>query len=91
MSIFELDQKVKTLRELQAEIDELTAEAEAIKEAIKEKMADEGTEVLEGNGWKATWRCVESNRFDSKALKAADPDTYAMYTITARTCRFTLN
>jgi len=91
MSIFELDQRVKTLRELQAQIDELTAECDSIRDEIKGKMADEGAEVLEGNGWKATWRCVESTRLDTKSLKAGAPEIFAQYSITTRTCRFTLN
>ena len=54
MSIQEIDLKVKELRELQAMIDEAAAQIEAIKDSIKLKMVDEGTEVLQGNGWKAT-------------------------------------
>ena len=52
---------------------------EAIKDAIKLNMVDEGTEVLQGNGWKATWHTVTSSRLDSKALKAAYPDLVAQY------------
>lgn len=91
MSIKELNSQVMTLRELQSEIDRLTAEAEAIKDTIKQTMIDQGTETLAGNGWKASWKVVESTRFDSKALKAADPTTYAMYTISTRTSRFCVN
>lgn len=90
MSIYELDAKVRDLRELQDQIEQLTAEAEAIKDAIKQKMVDEGTEVLEGNGWKATWHAVTSSRLDTKALKAADPETFARYTRESTVCRFTL-
>lgn len=90
MSIYELDAKVRDLRDLQDQIEQLTAEAEAIKDAIKQKMVDEGTEVLEGNGWKATWHAVTSSRLDTKALKAADPETFARYTKTSTVCRFTL-
>lgn len=54
MSIQEIDMKVKELRELQAMVEEATAQIEAIKDSIKLKMVDEGTEVLQGDGWKAT-------------------------------------
>jgi len=77
MSIQEIDRKVQKLRELQALVEEATAQMEAIKDAIKLKMVDEGTEVLQGNGWKATWHTVTSSRLDSKALKAAYPDLVA--------------
>lgn len=68
MSIQEIDLKVKELRELQAIVEEATAQMEAIKDAIKLKMVDEGTEVLRGNGWKATWHTVTSSRLDSNVL-----------------------
>lgn len=91
MSIKELDSKVNALRELQSEIERLTAEAEAIKDEIKGEMVNRGEETLTGNGWKASWKVVESTRFDSKALKAADPATYALYTVSTRTSRFCVN
>lgn len=90
MSIQEIDLKVKELRELQTLVDEATAQMEAIKDAIKLKMADEGTEVLQGDGWKATWHTVTSSRLDSKALKAAHPDLVAQYSKPSITTRFTL-
>ena len=90
MSIQEIDMEVKELRELQALVDEATAQIEAIKDAIKLKMVNEGTEVLQGNGWKATWHTVTSSRLDSKALKAAHPDLVAQYSKPSITTRFTL-
>ena len=90
MSIQEIDCKVKELRELQTLVDEATAQIEAIKDAVKLKMVDEGTEVLQGNGWKATWHTVTSSRLDSKALKAAHPDLVAQYSKPSITTRFTL-
>ena len=90
MSIQEIDFKVKELRELQALVEEATAQIEAIKDSIKMKMVDEGTEVLQGNGWKATWHTVTSSRLDSKALKAAHPDLVAQYSKPSTATRFTL-
>lgn len=90
MSIQEIDIKVKELRELQAMVEEATAQIEAIKDTIKLKMVDEGTEILQGDGWKATWHTVTSNRLDSKALKAAFPELVAQYSKPTSTTRFTL-
>ena len=90
MSIQEIDCKVKELRELQTLVDEATAQIEAIKDAVKLKIVDEGTEVLHGNGWKATWHTVTSSRLDSKALKAAHPNLVAQYSKPSITTRFTL-
>lgn len=90
MSIFELDAKVMELRDLQATIAELEAEVEAIKDTIKTKMMDEGTEELTGNGWKATWHTVTSSRLDSKKLKADHPEIFTQYSKASTTTRFTL-
>lgn len=91
MSANELDTKVSTLREILSQIDTLQAEAEAIRDSIKAEMVEQGAEVLTGNGWKASWKVVESTRFDSKALKAADPATFARFTVATRTSRFCLS
>ena len=91
MSIKEMDSRVATLRELQTEIERMTAEAEAIKDELKAQMIDQGTEVLTGNGWKASWKVVESSRVDTKAMKAAMPEIVARFTVQTRTSRFCLN
>ena len=91
MSIKELDNRVATLRELQAEADRITAEIESIKDEIKAQMIEQGEETLSGTDWKASWKIVEGTRFDSKALKAADPATFARFTVATRTSRFILN
>lgn len=91
MSSAELDSKVTTLRELQSEIDRMTAEVEAIKDSIKAEMVNRGEETLTGNGWKASWKVIESNRLDQKALKAIMPEVAARFTVTTRTSRFTVN
>lgn len=90
MSIYELDAKVMELREIQAMIADLEAQAESIKDMVKAKMYDEGTEDLTGNGWHATWHTVTSSRFDSKKLKADHPELYSQYSKTSSTTRFTL-
>ena len=46
MSIQEIDRKVQELRELQALVEEANAQMEAIKDAIKLKMVDEGKVFL---------------------------------------------
>ena len=90
MSTYELDNQVNSLREIQTTIERLTAEAEAIKDSIKAEMVNRGEETLTGNGWKASWKVIESSRLDSKALKAQAPEVYARFTISTRTSRFTI-
>lgn len=91
MSNIELNAKAATYFDLLAQIEALTAEAEAIKDAMKAVMVDRSTEQLDGDGWRATWHNTTNTRFDSKALKAALPDVYAAYTVKSTGTRFTLN
>ena len=91
MSIHELDSKFTALQEILSQIEELEAEAEAIRDSFKAKMTEEGTEELTGNGWRATWHNTANTRFDSKAFKAAHADLYERYTKHTTGTRFTLN
>ena len=91
MSIQDLNMRARELRELQSEIEQLTAQAEAIRDLFKAKMIEEGHDELTGDGWKASWHAVTSTRFDSKALKAADPALYEQYTKATTVCRFCFN
>jgi hypothetical protein len=61
---------VDTLGNLLAQIAELTKQADAIKDGIKETASAGGDKVVEGNLFKATY--IESNRsvVDNKALLA---------------------
>ncbi|MBR3017361.1 MAG: hypothetical protein IKH57_09850 [Clostridia bacterium] len=91
MSTYELDNQVDNLREIQTTIERLTAEAEAIKDSIKAEMVKRGEETMTGNGWKASWKVIESSRLDGKALKAAMPEIAARFTVSTRTSRFTIS
>lgn len=86
MSINEIEGKVKELRQLQALIEEATAEAETIKDAIKAVMGD--SEELRAGEYKITWKAVTASRLDSKALKAALPEVAERFTKTTTTRRF---
>ena len=86
MSTHELESKVKELRQIQSLIDGATAEAEAIKDAIKAAMGD--TEELRAGEYKITWKAVTFSRLDSKALRAAAPELVERFTRTTTTRRF---
>ena len=88
MSDSELNSVARDLLAVRAMIAELEAEAEALTDKIKGAMVDQGKEVLAGDGWKASWKNVNSSRFDSKAFKADHADLYKAYTKPTTTCRF---
>ena len=91
MTINELNAQARSYFDILQQIEVLQAEAEAIKDAIKEKMVDEGTEALEGAGWRATWHNTQTTRFDSRRFKADHGDLYAAYSVKGTGTRFTLN
>lgn len=71
--------------------EELDAEIESLKDALKAYMAENNTDTISGTEHRATWKTVKSNRFDSAALKADAPELYAAYTVTSESKRFTFN
>ena len=89
MSMTELNSTARDLMSVRAMIAEL--EAEALTDKIKGAMVEQGAEVLQGDGWKATWKNVVSSRFDSKRFKADHGDLYGQYSKATTTTRFTLS
>lgn len=90
MGTFELDSKIKELRELRRMADELQAEIDEITDTIKAEMTARNVDTLTETDWKATWKAVTSNRLDSTALKKELPDIAARYTKASVSRRFTL-
>lgn len=88
MSAQELNATARDLLAVRAIIAELEAEAEALTDRIKSAMVDAGTEVLEGDGWKASWKNIKANRFDSRAFQAENPELAARYRKETTTTRF---
>lgn len=91
MSMTELNSTARDLMSVRAMIEELEAEAQALTDKLKAVMVDRGTEILQGDGWKATWKNVNSKRFDSKAFKADHADLYGQYSKPTTTTRFVLS
>ena len=91
MSIDTMNARASTYFDLMAQIEQLQAEAEAIKDELKGQMMERETEELEGTGWRATWHKTKNSRFDSKRFKADHADLYDQYTVKTTGTRFTLN
>ena len=91
MSMDTMNARVSTYFDLMAQIEQLQAEAEAIKDELKGQMMERETEELEGTGWRATWHNTKNNRFDSKRFKTDHADLYDQYTVKTIGTRFTLN
>lgn len=70
---------------MKKELENQIAELEG---TLKAEMDATQTYELTGTDYKVTWHEIESTRFDSTALKKADPETYAKYQKTTTSRRF---
>ena len=90
MSENEIYTKIRTLKELEALIEEAEEEAEAIRELLKAHMKERGTEEIRVGSYKARYTTVTSSRFDSAAFKKSHADLYAQFTRRTVSRRFTV-
>lgn len=88
MSTKEMEAKVMELKELQRMQDELEAEIDSLKDAIKAAMGDQ--EQITAGAFKITYKAVSSSRLDTTALKKALPEVAAQFTKTTTSHRLTI-
>lgn len=86
-----LNKTAQDLIEIRAMIKQLEAEAESLTDQIKAAMVEQGVETLSGDNWKATWKNVQSQRFDSKAFRADHGDLYTAYSKPTTVTRFLIS
>lgn len=82
--------KVEKLKELEELLEEVKAEAESVRDEIKQEMMAQDTEELEAGQYIIRWTSVLSNRFDTTAFKKVMPDVYKAYTKQIASRRFTI-
>ena len=90
MSTKEMTAKIEELKELEALLEEVKAEAEAIHDEIKQQMIAEDTEELTAGQYIVRWTSVLSNRFDTTAFKKVMPELYKAYTKQVSSRRFSI-
>ena len=90
MSTIEITSKIEALKELESLIEEAKAEAEALRDEIKQEMLNRDTEELEVGQYIVRWTSVLSQRFDTTAFKKVMPDVYKAYTKQVSSRRFTI-
>ena len=90
MPTIEIESKVNALRELESLIEEAKAEAESIRDEIKQEMLTRDTEELTAGQYIVRWTSVLSQRFDSTAFKKVMPDVYKAYTKQVSSRRFSI-
>ena len=91
MSKFELLAKIELLNKYEAMIEEMKAEADAVRDTIKAEMTERDTEELIAGQYIIRWTSVLSNRFDSTGFKRVCPELYKAYTKQVSSRRFTIS
>ena len=88
MSNHEMETTAKTYREILAEIKELEAQADALKQQMIREMDTRQVEELAAGEYTIRWSLYESTRLDTAKLKADAADIYAAYSKRTTATRF---
>ena len=91
MSKNEMVAKIEALNEWEAIIADAQAEAEDIRDSIKQEMLDRDTEELVAGAYIVRWTSVLSNRFDTTGFKKVYGDLYKAFTKQVSSKRFSIS
>ena len=90
MSIYEIDAKVKELKELRDMEAEVKSSIAAIEDSLKAEMLAKNTDVLSGKDYLITWKTIITTRFDSAAFKLTHADLFNQFSRSTTTRRFVI-
>ena len=91
MSKNELVAKIEALNAWEALMEDAKAEADAIRDSIKQELMEREVEELTVGQYIIRWTSVLTNRFDSTAFKKVMPEVYKAYTKQVSSKRFTIS
>lgn len=91
MSKNELIAKIEALNAWEALMEEAKAEADAIRDSIKQEMLDRDVEELTAGAYIIRWTSVISNRFDTTGFKKVYGDLYKAFTKQTSSRRFSIS
>ena len=91
MSTNEISRKIEALQEWEQIMEEAKAEAEAIRDEIKQELLNRDTDELEAGQYIVRWTSVLSQRFDTTAFKKVMPEVYKAYIKQVSSRRFSIS
>ena len=91
MSTIEIQAQIESLRAIEELIEEAKAEAETLRDTIKQEMLNRDTEELSAGQYIVRWTSVLSQRFDTTSFKKVMPEVYKAYTKQVSSRRFTIS
>ena len=86
----EIIAKIEALKEWEEILTEAQAEAEAIRDSLKEEMLEQETEELVAGTYIIRWTSVLTNRFDTTAFKKEHNDLYKEFIKQISSKRFSI-
>ena len=86
----QLDNRIKKLQGIEAQVKELEAQAEAIRAELKADLEGKGEDEHNTGSFVIRRKEIITSRLDSKALKAALPDVFTAYSRESISRRFTI-
>ena len=86
----ELLNKIEELNSWEQLMEEARAEAEALRDSIKQEMLERDTEELECGQYIIRWTSVLTQRFDTTSFKKAMPDVYKSFIKQRASKRFSI-
>lgn len=86
----QLDNRIKKLQGIEAQVKELEAQADAIRAEIKADMESRGEDEHNTGSFIIRWKEIITRKLDSKALKAALPDVFESFSKESSSRRFTI-
>ena len=91
MSKNELIAKIEALNAWEVLMEDAKAEADAIRDSIKQEMLDRDVEELTAGAYIIRWTSVLSNRFDTTGFKKVYGDLYKAFTKQTSSRRFSIS
>ena len=90
MSSNQIMRKIEALLDWEKIMEEAKAEAEALRDEIKQEMMARNIEELAAGQYIVRWTSVLTHHFDSTVFKKVMPDIYNAYTKQVASRRFTI-
>lgn len=90
MSTNQITSKIESLLEWEKIMAEAKAEAEALRDEIKQEMIRRNTEELAAGQYIVRWTSVLTQRFDAAAFKKTMPDIYKSFIKQITSRRFSI-
>jgi predicted phage-related endonuclease len=90
MSTNQIMKKIESLLDWEKIMEEAQAEADILRDEIKQEMVSRNTEEMTVGQYVVRWTSVLSQRFDATAFKKVMPEIYKAYTKQVASRRFTI-